>query len=335
MKITKNTKICLSIIVTGKCNLNCEYCHFYANHDRKKYNRNIDAKLFRRYVDYIKYLQTITPFVEVRFSGGEPLFMGDELFELSNYLYKETNIKPYIMTNGKLLSKEIMEKAKKNNIDSFVVSIENPFVDVVGSVETEKTLEKIMELNNDDVPINFGMLVVTNEQFKNIEKIADYFYTRIKQIPPLCEMNYLPYKSPNAQQFNDLYINVKNVVKKYNGKTNVSLFPYVVPEYYPNNQDGTEFLTELPIDDKHGILNISNDEMIKRTEKQMDRSFFEYECPNKECDWYQDCRHIKWVWKMNTDQISSEQKMKDYCEFKKIISNAYYDALVGSDENGI
>ena len=166
------------------------------------------------------------------------------------------------------------------------------------------------------------MLVVTNEQFKNIEKIADYFYTRIKQIPPLCEMNYLPYKSPNAQQFKDLYTNVRNVVKKYNGKTNVSLFPYVVPEYYPNNQDGTEFLTELPIDDKHGILNISNDEMIKRTEKQMDRSFFEYECPNKECDWYQDCRHIKWVWKMNTDQISSEQKMKDYCEFKKIISKS-------------
>ena len=38
---------------------------------------------------------------------------------------------------------------------------------------------------------------------------------------------------------------------------------------------------------------------------------------------------------MKTNEISSEQKMKDYCKFKKIISNAYYDALVGSDENGI
>ena len=147
MKIKKNIKICLSIIVTGKCNLNCEYCHFYANHDRKEYNRNIDDKLFKRYVDYIKYLQTITPYVEVRFSGGEPLFMGDKLFDLSNYLYKETGIKPYIMTNGKLLNSCIMKEAENNSIDSFVVSIENPFVSVNGSVETEKTLKKIIELN--------------------------------------------------------------------------------------------------------------------------------------------------------------------------------------------
>ena len=45
------------------------------------------------------YLQYCINPPSVRFSGGEPLFMGDELFELSNYLYKETNIKPYIMTN--------------------------------------------------------------------------------------------------------------------------------------------------------------------------------------------------------------------------------------------
>ena len=239
------------------------------------------------------------------------------------------------MTNGKLLNSCIMKEAENNSIDSFVVSIENPFVSVNGSVETEKTLKKIIELNNDKVPINYGMIVVTNDQYKNIEKIADYFYNKTGQIPPLCEMNYVPYNRPTDEEYAALYNNIKKVLIKYNGKTNISLFPYVVPEYYPNNQDGTEYLTELPIDEKHCIMNISNEEMLKKTEKQMERSFFKYECINKDCDWYEDCQHIKWVWKMDTELISSQEKMKDYCKFKKIISNAYYDALVGSDINGI
>lgn len=328
MFIDNNTHLCLSIVATGKCNCDCSYCHFYASHKRSDYNRDIDENLFKRYVEYIKYLQNITPHISCRLSGGEPLVMGDKVFKLTDYIASYTGIKPYIMTNGKLLTKEIIKKAKKHNVSSFVVSVENPFDVSVGAVDARETLKKFAALQNDDVPLYFGMLVLENNQFKNILAIADMFYEITGTIPPMCEINYLPYKSPSEAELQELYCNVKNVVKKYNGKTALSLFPYVIPEYYSGNQKGTEYLTEFPIDDKHEMLLKDNESILDATCKQIDRSYFTYDCERTDCDWHDSCHHIKWVWNMHTDELSAERKMLDYCAFKKTLSNAFFDALV-------
>ena len=29
------------------------------------------------------------------------------------------------------------------------------------------------------------------------------------------------------------------------------------------------------------------------------------------------CNRLKWVWQMDTDDISKEQKINDYCRYKK------------------
>ena len=334
MKITKDTKICISIIVTGRCNCNCEYCHFYASHSREKYNRDIDLGLFNRYIDYINYMKSITKNISIRFSGGEPLFMGDKLWELTNMCYNKTGIKPYIMTNGKLLCKDIAKKAKSNNVRAFVVSIENPFENIKGTEKTDDTLKRIKNCEGIDIPILFGMLVVKNENYKDIFKIANYFYDNVGMIPPMCEVNYLPYKSASKQQLDDLYINVKLLVSKYNGLCDISLFPYVIPEYYSNNLQGFEYLTEFPIDDKHNMLKLKNEDIISKTEEQINKSHVKYNCINKDCDWYEDCKHIKWVWNMDTGLISKKKKNEDYCKLKKILSQAFYDALCEGN-NGI
>lgn len=327
MKINFDTHLCLSIIATGKCNCNCSYCHFYADNDRAAYNRDIDPMLFERYVNYIKYLKSITPHISCRLSGGEPLFMGESVFKLTDTIYEKTGIKPYIMTNGKLLNKELIQKAAKHNISSFVMSVENPFSISKGAMETEKIIEKYIELQNDTVPLFFGMLVVENSQFKNIKKIADYFYERTGTIPPMCEVNFIPYKSPSNEELNDLYINVRDVVREYNGKAQISLFPYIIPEYYSGNLDHTEFLTELPLDDKHCALTMNDEELKKVTEQQLERSYFPYDCQNTECDWYCCCTRLKWVWQMETKSIHKNQKLNDYCRLKKTLSNAFFDAL--------
>ena len=327
MKINKESKICISIIVTGKCNCDCEYCHFYASHDRKKYNRNIDLKLFNRYIDYINYLKTKVKEIKVRFSGGEPLYMGEDLWKLTNELYAKTGIKPYIMTNGKLLNKKIAQKAKDNNVSAFVVSIENPFDNIRGTEKTIYTLSRIIESKEVNIPILFGMLVVQNREFKDLYRIAEYFYKKVKMIPPMCEVNYLPYISPTKEEFKQLYNNTKKIVKKYNGVCDISLFPYIIPEYYSNNLDGNEYLTEFPIDDKHNMLNLSNSEIIVKTQSQINKSYAEFDCKDTNCDWYGSCKRIKWVWNMDTKLVSKERKNQDYCEFKKVLSNAFYDAL--------
>ena len=139
MKINNDTHICFSIISTGKCNCNCSYCHFYADKDRAAYNRDIDPKLFDRYVDYLKHLTTITPHIACRLSGGEPLFMGDAVFELTDKIYEETGISPYIMTNGKMLSPELIEKAAKHHISSFVVYTSFPTESTFSSNSSRRT----------------------------------------------------------------------------------------------------------------------------------------------------------------------------------------------------
>ena len=154
------------------------------------------------------------------------MVMGNKMFEITDYIAANTGIKPYVMTNGKLLSKETIQMAKQHNVSSFVVSVENPFDVSNGAVDSRETIEKFALLQNEDVPLYFGMMVIANNQFKNILKIADLFFESTGTIPPICEINYLPYESPSDEELADLYENVKSVVRKYNGKTPLSLFPY-------------------------------------------------------------------------------------------------------------
>lgn len=331
MKIQSNTHLCLSIVATGRCNCNCSYCHFYASHDRSLYNRDIEYPLFKRYVQYIKYMKTITPYISCRLSGGEPLVMGKRIFEMTDYIANETGISPYIMTNGKLLSLELISEAYRHHVSAFVISVENPLSVSPGAVDAMETIEKFAKLQSTKVPLYFGMIVLENSQFKNIKKIADIFYKKTGTLPPMCEINYLPYASPTEEEFQELYENVRSVVKEYNGKAALSLFPYVIPEYYSGNQKGTEYLTELPIDDKHGMLTRRNEEILPLTEIQIDRSYFPYDCRHKNCDWYDSCKYIKWVWNMDTEEISAVKKMHDYCIFKKKLGQAFFDALILGD----
>ena len=187
---------------------------------------------------------------------------------------------------------------------------------------------RMISLQNKDVPLYFGMLVLENKQFKNIKKIADYFFEKTGTIPPMCEVNFIPYKSPTDEELDELYLNVKALVKEYNGKAPISLFPYIIPEYYSGNLEHTEYLTELPIDDKFDALSKDNDELFNCTKNQLDKSYFQYSCNNKSCDWFDSCNRLKWVWQMETENISKSQKISDYCRYKKILSQAFFDALV-------
>ena len=327
MKILSDTHLCFSIIATGKCNCNCSYCHFYADKNRAAYNRDIEPALFDRYVDYLKFLTGITPNISCRFSGGEPLFMGDKVFDLTDKIFYETGLKPYIMTNGKMLDEALILKAAAHNVSAFVISVENPFAIAKGAIATEEVLNKYNSLSGLGVPLYFGMLVVENDQYKNIKKIADYFYERTGTIPPMCEVNFIPYRSPSNEELSELYTNVKALVKEYNGKVPISLFPYIIPEYYSGNLEHTEFLTELPLDDTLCIMSKNNNEMKQKTEAQLERSYFPFKCTKTDCDCFGSCERIKWVWQMQTEKIDKQTKLDDYCRYKKTLTNAFFDAL--------
>jgi len=330
MKIRKNMNLSFSILVTGRCDLNCPYCHFYANHDRDAYNRDISDELFDKYIEFIHDLQKVNKKITVRFSGGEPLVLGERLFELANRLYTKTGISPFIMTNGKCLSNNLINYAKDSHISSFVVSMDNPFRDNYSKKNCEIVLNKFKELKNADVPLFSGMVVLNNTDFKDLVKIADYFYEQLGVLPPMTETNFAPFEIPTDEQLHDLHNGVKEIVKKYNGKTDLLLFPFITPEYYANNLDDDEFLTEFPMDDKFDFLseNSSFSDKFHSIEAQLDVSYRKFDCGKYNCDWYGSCDTLKWVWFSDKGKCSAEQKIKEYCRYKKAIASAFYEALI-------
>ena len=105
----------VNIVSTGRCNCNCSYCHFFATRSRKDTAYDISDELFEVYLAFIKQLsERVTDgIVTYRFSGGEPMVLGDRLFALADLGYKVTGIKPFMLTAGKELSKEWVDKAKQ------------------------------------------------------------------------------------------------------------------------------------------------------------------------------------------------------------------------------
>lgn len=102
-----------SIILTSKCNLNCSYCHFFSKHDRAN-ALDLPENLLDDYLNFIKYFNKHTISKNsVRFSGGDPIILGDKLFEIADKTYKITNLKPFILTGGKGINKDWINKAQK------------------------------------------------------------------------------------------------------------------------------------------------------------------------------------------------------------------------------
>ena len=101
----------------------------------------MDYDLLTNYVELIKFIKkTYHKELQIRFSGGEPLMIGENLFKYSNIIYRELGYKPYVLTNGKLLDEDIIEKAYKANISAFLVSIENPYDQSENAPSTDEVL---------------------------------------------------------------------------------------------------------------------------------------------------------------------------------------------------
>lgn len=324
----------LSITITGRCNCNCSYCHYYAYRDRDKYNFDMDENLFRNYVELIKVIQQkYHQKLQVRFSGGEPLVIGDKLFVYSNYLYQQTGLRPYVLTNGKALNIDIIKKAKKANISAFLVSVENPFDESEGAPSTEETLKKIAELDNSDVRVLPAVVVVKNKYFGRLKEICDLFYSKIHMLPVISELTFHAFQSPSQKELRDLYDNVRSIAEEYYGIAPIRIFPYISPELYASGDKN--YLNELDIENTIGITDTNVKEIAPMLMQKLEKSYRKYDCGNKACDWYQDCKVIKWLWFLDDQKSSSlkGRRLEDYCSMKKAINQGLYDGIVKNRES--
>ncbi len=319
----------LSITATGRCNASCDYCHFYAKRPREEMMYDINEYIFKYYINLVKYIKNDIRHENItyRLSGGEPLVLGNRMYDMCNYAYKTTGIKLNVLTNGILLNEKVIEDSKKNNVGAYIVSMENPFEIAQGAADPYDIIKKISKFNSDELPVVPGIVIVSNKMFDRLEEICDYFYEKIGYIPSISEKTYSVYESPTEEELIALKENVKRIVFKYADKTNLELFPYIIPEII--NKGENEYLVELDIEGNciRESYAASYDYLINKINKSYPKI-----CCNVICDWKKYCATRKWLWDHSTNQISAEEKRKDYCNYKKALCEGYLEGLTLLDD---
>lgn len=105
--------------LTSHCNAFCKHCY---NNSGGVINET-DEMTPDRWIQFAKYLVEHGGIFECLLSGGEPLLLGEKLFEIMDVLHEDGTIF-MVMTNGYLLTDEIAQKLTKYQYHWLQVSID-------------------------------------------------------------------------------------------------------------------------------------------------------------------------------------------------------------------
>lgn len=317
----------ISVGVTGRCNLNCTYCHYFKSHSRSNFAYDISDEQFIVYMNFIKsWIANVDAITSFRFSGGEPMILGDRLFQLADKAFEIVGARPYILTAGKDLSQEWVDKARNSAISHLYVSIENPINPDSGSVDPAVLAKKIRKYNSEDLPIVPGVCVIPNNCFAHLYEICHWFYNEMGTIPLICEINYGAYKAPTDNELKELGDNLGRVVEDFFSKTHLNLFSSIIPEYAYGGID--PYLFELNLENSHQITTNNILEKITEIESHTETSGYpRLYCKQSDCPWIKFCQNTKWYWQADK-QLGRIEKLENYCRLKRLISDVCYKVLV-------
>lgn len=112
--------VLLQFELTSKCNLKCLHCYNRSG-DKDKLTKMTpdDRKNFCRYL--VKHGGIFYCII----SGGEPLLLGKDLFEIMDILHEDNTIFTLI-SNGYLMSKDIVKRLTKYNLTRIQISVDGP-----------------------------------------------------------------------------------------------------------------------------------------------------------------------------------------------------------------
>ncbi len=202
-------EICWNI--TARCNQNCKYCHRFLNIMDLTYDENLNI---------LNNLEN-SGITSITWTGGEALLLNgiDDLLKISY----EKRIKNKIITNGKLLTRERIDKIYKY-LDSITLSIDSINDDINDSLgrgrnhfeEIKEILDYIKEKKY-NVKIRINSVVCKNniDDFKDLTNFLnnyDIYSWRIFKFMPLREKAVM-----NKESFDvslDNYNEVVNYIKQ-------------------------------------------------------------------------------------------------------------------------
>lgn len=178
--ITHNQKKGINIIVTTKCNLNCEYCIYKMNDKYQMYSECTNGAIFEKLSEFILYHKTQEKIVFI-FTGGEPLLAFEKITQIVAFIEKicfKFSVKPVfgITTNGTILNKKIINYLNQKN---FIVSVSldgnEEFYKKRNQLKQFKIVEKnIKSLQEKNIKVNIKATILNTTSKEELYTIIEY-----------------------------------------------------------------------------------------------------------------------------------------------------------------
>ena len=162
--------------LTSHCNAFCKHCY---NNSGAANNVN-DEMTPNKWKEFSKYLVAHGGVFECLISGGEPLLLGDHLFDIMDVLRDDGTIF-LLMTNGYLLNDEIAKRLKKYqyhwiqvSIDGATAQYHDSFRQTAGS--WEKAVHGAKAISENGIPLKIAHCV-TPYNLDDLDKMCDLAYS--------------------------------------------------------------------------------------------------------------------------------------------------------------
>lgn len=108
----------LQLELTSHCNARCKHCY-----NNSGINNIVDDMTPEKWIDFAKYIVQNGGVFECLISGGEPLLLGTQLFEIMDIFHNDGTCFLF-QTNGYLLTEEISKKLQKYKYHWIQISID-------------------------------------------------------------------------------------------------------------------------------------------------------------------------------------------------------------------
>jgi len=301
----------LTFNLTWFCPVRCPYCYRAASTDQ-------NSKKVLSKEDLIQECRVAAQYgiQEYRFSGGDPLSIGDTLFEYADIVYDLTGKKPVVMTSGYSINDKWLKKAR-NKFSAIAVSVENPLNPLQKVVDNKRILEIIKDNTSDEIPLVYGLTLVTADYFQDIVEIFELLYENVDQkfMPQLDYPSLRMFVQPSHSQLKDIREATKVLFSKYS----------IIPYYFVYLVGSLVWLEQ---DSLRININLEPEGNYQIYDSLLERWQVEYRWQNyvrqqqrssnicRKCEWIDSCKHHPF-WELKYE----------WCGLRKAIFEGMYEGL--------
>ncbi len=204
----------VGIATIGKCNLKCRHCAYECGPE-------VEETLPRGVVfNLLRYLAE-KGVKEVHFSGGEPL-LDPNIYDYIMYAY-DLNLNTLLITNGLLLTREVLDKLLKTGLGAIAVSVDGAQYNhefLRGPGTFTKVLRTLSILKDYDFKKKIIYMVIHRQNINDIDYIIslveEYNFTKLQLIPliPQGRGKDLTNLVFSSSEFRQLLLNLKHKAER-------------------------------------------------------------------------------------------------------------------------